>query len=270
MKNSRKVRGTRLAFPALPLLLVADLAVADPGAWPQAAGKGQAISTLTFSRSFSPKNAFGQRSRFTKAELGVFIEYGLTDTLTIGALPRFEFRENRFGMQADTNRGLSDSDIFLRSVLWRDNASVLSLQGTVIVPGGYDRRARLPLGDGAFGYEARLLAGHNFKVGEMPAFVELQVGYRFRAGSPADIVKVDATLGLRPADKWLILLQSLSDFSVRNQGTGGTDFDVSKLQISVVREIAPNVSIQLGAYKEIYGRNLNRGAAVLTALWIRF
>lgn len=82
---------------------------------------------------------------------------------------------------------------------------VFSLQGMVKVPAGYDTGDSPPLGDGQTDLELRLLVGQSFlreseagNVSDTPegsprreatrdgAFLGLELGYRWRAGDPAD------------------------------------------------------------------------------------
>ncbi len=69
--------------------------------------------------------------------------------------------------------------------------------------------------------DARMLAGYNFQLGALPAFVEAQAGYRWRNGRHADDVRADVTIGVRAHERLQILLQSFNAIAV--QRLAGTD-----------------------------------------------
>lgn len=259
---------------ALAMLLGAAPA-AWAGAWPQEPGAWQIITTTTAYRvstaGFDPQGQPTGGRRFRKIEFGPYIEYGLSPSWTLGAQPRLTLAESRAQGRTRRTGGLADSDLFLRRVIARGERDVLSLQGLVALPGGYDPDDDPSLGTGTADLELRLLYGRGFDLGGgASAFTEVQGGYRHRPGNPADQVRIDLTAGVRPVPNWLLLAQNFSQFSVRNARADGPDFDLHKLQLSVVHDLSRSLSLQIGAYREYEGRRIALGTAAFAALWIRF
>ena len=55
-----------------------------------------------------------------------------------------------------------------------------------------------------------------------------------------------------------------------NETAGGADYDVYKLQLSVVHDLDESVALQLGGWREVAGRNAGGGNALFGAFWLRF
>ncbi|MFD2265077.1 hypothetical protein ACFSM5_19390 [Lacibacterium aquatile] len=247
---------------------------ASAGAWTQGEGTGQLITTLTWYRTDTTYSADGVRtggSDYSRFELSPLLEYGATDSLTIGAQPRYQWlsHDRANGSSASSN-GLADIDLSARQRIWRSDNSVLSLQGLVKLPGTSNDSRRPGIGSEQIDLEPRILFGHGFTVGSWSGFLNLEGAYRFRLQEPADEIRFDATLGLRPVPDWLLLVQQLNTIGVSNEHGGGSDYDVYKTQLSVVYDVSSAVSIQLGGYVEQGNRNIDPGHALFTALWWRF
>ena len=146
---------------------------------------------------------------------------------------------------------------------------MVSLQATIGAPGTADHLAPQVANPNAE-YEARVLYGHGFTLGDMTGFLESDLAIRARAGTPADELHLDLTAGLRPRPDWLLLAQSFSTLGLRDNRPGGANYDVTKLQLSVVYSLTPRWSLQLGGYTEVAGRNVALGNAGLVAVWCRF
>ncbi|MEM6539226.1 MAG: hypothetical protein AAF668_16035, partial [Pseudomonadota bacterium] len=58
--------------------------------------------------------------------------------------------------------------------------------------------------------------------------------------------------------------------SVRNETPGGADFDIVKIQPSLVWRFSPSLSVRAGGLFEIAGRNLSLGRGAFIALWTEF
>jgi hypothetical protein len=264
--------------------LVAALALPQgdvlAGAWTQEAGSGQVINSFTFyalDQQFDSNRDLEDRGRFTKLEYSPYIEYGVTDRLTLGAQPFFQALSDEDGPGERDNAGLADVELFARQRLWKGDNAVLSVQGLVSVPGGYDPDADLPLGRDQVDVEGRVLWGAGYDVDGIGVFYDLSAAYRKRFDDPGDEVSLDVTLGVKPWSGWQVLIQSFNTIGVDNaDGTmsevRGSDleFDRYKLQVSVVRDITDSVALQAGAFSEFAGRNTGQGNAGFVALWFSF
>lgn len=247
-------------------------------AWTLPQGTGQAIFSTTYYRVEDRFDEDGDRAgqpRFSKLEIAGYVQYGITNDVTAGINPRLHYLEADSGNGEDTSTGLAATDFFIRARLWHDPSSVVSLQGLVKAP-NTDNTAEPALGFGQTDVELRLLLGHSGGLGKASYFTNIEAGFRKRFEAPADEARVDATLGLRPAGRWLLMLQSFNTVGLGNASgakivqTSGLDADRYQLQASVVRELTAALSLQIGVLRDVAGRNSGAGTAGVMGLWVRF
>jgi hypothetical protein len=256
------------------LLLSAALVpqAAGGGAWLAPEGHGQVIVTGSVSAATSAFDSAGHLQstpRISKTELQALIEYGLTDWLTAMAIPSLQ----HVGIAAPTDAqrtGFGNSEFGARARVIQQDNWVLSAQGTVRVPGTLDTGNPAAVGSTGFDVDLRGLFGLSFALGGLPAFVDVQLAQRFRAGGPPSEARVDLTFGLRTAPQWLVLVQQ---FNVVSEGSGRAPFmsnNYHKLQLSLVYDLAPQWSLQGGAFTTFAGRNALQENGLVTGVWYRF
>jgi hypothetical protein len=234
---------------------------AQAGAWTQAEGHGQVLVTATGSQADQSFDASGNtqsRPRYSKAELQALLEYGVTDWLTAILLPGLQ-RVDIAGPVEARRTGLGYTEFGGQARLLQGdlsgNAWVFSVQTTARVPGTFDTGNPAAIGYTGVEIDLRGLLGISFDAGGWPAFVDLQLGQRFRTGGPPNETRVDLTFGLRTAPQWLLLAQS---FNVIAQGSGDPPFtntNYYKLQFSVLYDLTPQWTLQAGLFTTIAGRN---------------
>jgi hypothetical protein len=133
-----------LRIPRVPLALIAaangfigaGTEAAWGGAWLLPPGDGQVIADTFFSDSNRAFDAHGQLvpvPSYRKFELGTYIEYGLTNWLTLVASPSYDRIQNP--PPGQSYNGLGESEIAARVGLYRSDASVLSFQAGLRSPG---------------------------------------------------------------------------------------------------------------------------------------
>ena len=260
-------------FLSLAAVLASSTALA--GAWPTAPGTVETITTVSSMNSSSP--AAGQviqgSNDFEKLEISPLIAYGLTDSTTLQVQPRWQ-RLTARDVNGTTTRteGFSDLEVAGRFRVWHDDqsGSVFSLQPLVSLPTGYDADRQPALGSGHPDYEMRGLFGTNLTVFGLPAFFDGEVAYRVRTGPPADEAKLDLTLGVRPDEDWMLMAQSFTTLTVGDAGAGYQPYKISKLEFSVVRQVASHVSLQFGYEFSPYHVNLGEEHTWLGSVWISF
>lgn len=257
----------------LGLALLGAPGIAWAGAWTMDAGRGQVITTGTFSQA---NDAFdGSRNtvsipRYRKIEIEPLLEYGVTDRLTLMFGPSFQHID--IAPPIDASRtGLGYTEFGGRFGIWRGDSWVFSGQTLVRVPGTSQTGNPAAIGYTNTEIDLRALLGKSFTLGNMPAFIDLQAAQRVRTGDPPSEFRFDATFGLWVAPQWLLLFQS---FNVVSEGAGTGPFfpayDYEKLQISVVYNFTPAWAVQLGAFTAFNGRNALQENALVTGLWYRF
>jgi len=255
IRASSHARGAALLIGSLAL---ASAASAPPAlAWTEEAGRGLAIVTLSAKDLSDRYDGGGRRRGGPNAgalELSPYIAYGLTPWLTGILQPRLTL--GRAG--GDTNLGFSDSDFGARIRLWRSDASVLSFQALARTPA-----APTSLGQRGWGSDLRFVAGRDLQIGSLGGYAALSAGRRFFSDRP-DEWRADLALGLRPAEGWLLIGESVN---LAQHGAAGWR---SLVQVSVVRDVVPGWSVQAGAWTTIAGRSYPAETGGLIGLWRRF
>jgi protein XagA len=115
----------------------------------------------------------------------------------------------------------------------------------------------------------------------MKSFLDAEAAYRFYAGKQPGEWRFDVTFGMRPLPGLLVMLQNFTSFTkapVISPGELGkfsfsTKYAHSawdKLQPTIVYDIAPQWSIQLGGIFTVAGTNAGREFGPLIGVWYRF
>lgn len=256
----------------LAMGLMASPTAAFAGAWTLGAGTGAATVSGTASQSNKAFDGSGKLQsipRYSKDELQALIEYGATDWLTVMLAPSLQ--HVGIGGPFDAQRtGLGYTDIGARMRLGNGDSWILSAQTTLRVPGTFDKSNVAAIGYTEPEIDVRGLLGYSFAVGAWPAFVDVQVAQRYRLGGPPDEFRTDVTLGVRPHDRWLLLMQS---FNVISEGAGSwgyPSYAYYKFQLSAVYALTPALSLQLGSYTTYWGRNALQENGMVLGAWYKF
>ncbi len=260
-----------LSMLLLSVMLFPQLAQA--GAWPQAEGTGQFITTLATSTSdtgFDGRDN-GRSLEFTKWELSSLASWGVTQDTSLFVKPTLQrLSADRTGGGSDRTFGVTDTEIGGTFAVWRGQGSVISLQPMARLPFFYNPDRNPALGSGHLDLEMRAMYGTNLSVAGLPAFFDGQVAWRERTGPPANEASLDLTLGVRVEPDLQILLQSFNTVSVGDSGPGYGEFRRHKVQVSAVYQLTDDLSLQLGVNQAIAGHNDGNETGVMAALWMKF
>jgi hypothetical protein len=233
-------------------------------------GDGQVIADTFFSDSTQAFDAHGRLipvPSYRKFELGTYIEYGLTNWLTLVASPSYDRIQNPPPGQSYSGPG--ESEIAARFGLYRTDTSVLSFQAGLRSPGASFADSLGPFAvRRAASLDVRGLAGRNVVVAAMEGFVEAQAGYRFYAAGQPGEWRIDLTMGLRPWPRLLVMLQSYT--SIVNGSLHFGHVSWTKLQPSLVYDIAPQWSVQIGGFITVVGINAGCELGPTAGVWYRF
>jgi hypothetical protein len=168
-----------------------------------ARGDGSVIAYTAFSdstRAFDAQGHLIPVPSYRKFELGTYIEYGLTNWLTLVAAPSYDRIHNP--PPGQSYNGPGESEIAARVGLYRTDTSVLSIQAGLRSPGASLADSLGPFEvRRASSLDVRGRAGRNVVVPAMEGFVEAQAGYRFYAAGQPGEWRIDLTMGLRPWPK---------------------------------------------------------------------
>jgi hypothetical protein len=251
-----------LAFSAL---LAA--AGAEAGAWLEPAGQGQIILGGTFAdslRAYDMNGRLAPVASYKKFELTAYMEYGATEAITLIAAPSvLDFRARPPG---ESYAGMGVLEAGGRVKLYEIEETIFSAQASLRE--ATNRRSRIFL-DTGHGLQAdvRLLIGRTFTILGFPAFSSLEIGYRSPGGFGHEI-RAEATLGVRPAEKVLVVLQTFNISAVHMAPLYPTRSN--KIALSAVYDVTQSISVQLGGIIALPGVNTTTERGIIGALWYRF
>ncbi len=265
----------RCAAVAITMLLGVVIGPSTARAqWPQPEGGGQVI--VGGGPYWARINGFDNRGNATsngslnRLDMTPYWEHGLTQRWTVGLAPRLQATWMDQTSTRSSGFGLSEVAIFARYALYRGERDAVGIQGTVYLPGIGPIRDPF-IAEPHASFEGRITYGRGFDLPwNTSGFASAGLGYRFRAGSPSDEVRFDVTAGWRVAPSVTLVGQYFGTVSVRNNGPGGPDYAIHRLQGSVVYDLNAQHSLQLGYMREVDGRRVALGQAVLLAWWYRY
>lgn len=225
-------------------------------------GRAQVIvkyERTTADQGYGPDASLVRIDPRRDATLSVFVEQGLTRSLTLQAkagATRGHDRWVRYSGRGPVEAGL-------RWTVRRDPRSSLAVY-LGAGEGGVGRNAGYATpGKGSLDLEARVLYGRSATWRGREVFVDLEAARLKREGL-ADETRLDATLGFRPAKRWLLLAQTYAGQADR----GDLDARWVKSEISIVRNIG-DWSLQGGWRDTVSGRETARDRGFVLGLWRR-
>lgn len=263
-----------LVFIILPLLF-SELAYS--GAW--TGPEGAIYNKFGFNYFSSDKqlNSDGDSvsagSEFTDFNFTYYGEYGLKDNLSIFGSAAFKSLEAKpdGGVSVDTS-GIGDVDLGVRYNLYNEGWGLVSLQGLVKIPSAYDEDDALPLGNGQYDLEVRVLYGRSLY--PKPMYYGVEVGYRGRADEPSDEVKYLLEFGYTVNNKVSLRAKLDGTLSAKNAGkipatpgnpTLAADFDIAKLDLTGSYTIEKDKFIEFSLSSTLYGRDTADGTTFSVA-----
>ncbi len=210
-------------------------------------GEGQAvrqagIQLLLCGQELRPgrrQERFRQHGTFRDYNLSNYIEYGLTNNLTLINSMVYKHIDKNETTADMTTWGVGDIDVAARYKLAEGNWGILSGQALLKIPSAYDKNDRLPLGNGQFDYEGKLLYGKSLYP-HIPGYVNLELGYRFRDGDPSDEFRylvefgIDVTKSIYGRLKLdgIYSIDNGNKFAYDGNPTTTNNFDLGKLEVT--------------------------------------
>lgn len=246
------------------MALALGTAEAAASAWPRP--PDETFVSITFG-AFSTAADAPEGEAFERLSLDYYMEYGLTERITVGG-------KAVAGLRTDADEAgevATDVAAFAQTLLWRGSAGdVISIRGRVTA--SLDDLASTPASDIDDGEELRaaLQYGRGLDTPWGNGWLDSALGYATYTGARADQVTADLTLGLRPAERWLGLVQMFGTVGLGNEELGGADFDAIKLKTAVGREFDAGPSVLLGLGGDVYTRGIDAGLEATLTLWTSF
>lgn len=268
-------RTGRILFAATSLAL-AGTASSDParaGAWPLPEGETLVILPVTVSKATDGFNSSGKvapRSSYSKNEVAPYVEYGLTESLTlVGTFAWLRDETDYYGITF-RQQGFSRAEAGLRVSLGEWRGTRFAVQPVIAVHGTSAGDDPFASRRGDMDHELDVIAGRSFNIFGVDGFTDTLIGYRHRpAGRPAQF-KSDVTLGLKPRDGTMLLVKSENFASVGRGNSAIASPSAAKLGASIVQDVAKPLAVEVGVMQTVAGRNIVRERALKFGLWHRF
>jgi len=244
------------------------------GAWTQEKGKSYHRVAANYYYADEEYNADGDsrpmafNGEFTDSNLNYYTEYGILDELTVMASVYYKMIEREDDYYKYETNGMGDVDLGARYRLHSSDIGIFSVQGLVKIPELYDEDDALPLGNGQYDYELRLLYGRSLWP-MIPGYMNLEAGYRWRAKAPSDefryLVEIGSELGQNfYARAKLDALVSMDNADTVTDDFGNPtstlEYDLAKLDLTLGYHIAKEWGLELGYTPAVWGENTAKGA----------
>ena len=264
-------------------LTAASATTGFAGAW--TAPKNAFYEKLSYNyyyahETFDPSGHRGSmpdNGKFTDHNISNYFEYGLLDSLTVINSLTYKWLENDNNSALTKGYGLGDVDLGLRyKLLDHEKAGIVSAQLLVKIPGTYDKNDPLPLGNGQFDTEVRLLYGRSLYPW-IPGYGNVEFGYRWRAEDPSDEIRYLVEFGVDITKDFYTRVKLDGTLSVDNgkktDGSGNptatNNFDLGKLDVAVGYKVTPAWGLEVSYRPDIYGQNTAAGANYSLALFYK-
>lgn len=254
---------------------------AKASAWVMEKGASQVITMVTYDvadRIFNEQAILVVSPKFQKSSINIYAEYGLTDRITLRLLPGYEMVQTGFSGELNKEKGFNRTGAGARIKLWSGRTQVVSVEATYFSRGEIRTTETNVLSRGTGDIDLRLLYGISRQLSlfkwRFDTFADFQAGYRYRDGAPPNEYHADMTLGVNLGSRWQVLTQT---FSIVSDGPGELEgqaefksFQLYKAQISAVYDVTDRISLQLGGFRTLFGRNIVEEKAGFGAIWVRF
>ena len=230
-------------------------------------GAGQAITTVTYDiadRFFNEQAPLVVSPKFQKGSINIYAEYGLTDWMTVRLLPSYELVQTGFSGERNKEKGFNSTGAGARFKLWSGRTQIVSVEATYFSRGEIRTTETNVVSRGKGDVDLRLLYGINRQFPllkwQFDTFADIQAGYRCRDGAPPNEYHADLTMGVNLGRRWQLLAQN---FNIVSDGLGEVEgqaefgsFQLYKGQISAVYDVTDRISLQLGGFRTLFGRNI--------------
>jgi hypothetical protein len=246
---------------AITTLFVSLGSAAWANPWLKDEGAGEVISSISVTRQEAGLSAGASADGFSS----LHVEYGVDRRATL--IVDAGFQQYTAGGQA---RAVFDTAwMGTRVALRRWDNSLLSFEASGGTSGIRDNPLPgAPLSLDGMG-EARLMFGEGFEILGRHAFAGIEGGWRWRAGPPADELRLDAGAGIAPWESGLLMLQSFSISGLGSAKGAYRRYDLVKLQLSFAQRLSPHWWVQAGVIDTVAGADAGEAGAIF-ALWWSF
>lgn len=255
----------------IPTLMLGALTVSIPSqsaSLTRDEGKGMLSVMYYFYTSNTYYDNSGNKyktPRFYKHELNLYLEYGLKNDLMF----TFQTALDYLKQSGDSSTGISDFEIGLQKKIYHQNNNVVSVKGSLIVPGLYNANEKPYISLGKFGAEISLLTGMYMN----KFYIDNQIGFR-RYQNDINFLKDSLMIGIKPTEKFEYI--ALFDFWYGLNGKPEGRFTINPKQrflqmYNIFRYKYTNDLSFVGGFSvNLYSRNTGSGNHIFLGIWKEF
>lgn len=274
-----KRRALSRCTPHLCLALFVILETADQaafaGAWPKPPGETELIVTASHVLAHREFNATGNavsRPRFRKIELEAYLEHGLTEDLTlVGKLARSSEQTKVFNLTfTDTQFRRLELGARYFVYEWESQETLYSVEPIIGLHLATESNDPVASRSGDVDFELAVTIGRPFSLFGWQGFSDTRTAYRYRPGNRPAEVRADVTLGVRPVEDWLVMLKSANHQSFGTSIPRGGHTRHARMDLSVVHQVVPELSIEVGAFRSLHGVNTLKETGLKLGFWYHF
>jgi hypothetical protein len=243
---------------------------AHAGAWTLDRGHLSAFAGATASRAasfYGDSGVPGGRVVFNKLLSQGWLEYGLTDAVTLFAAPEYTLAQSDAGGSGRQLIRSSSVEAGLR-ILLLSRIGMVSVQTSVKSAGAFDMSVSSG-GEAGRQFETRLLYGRSFKLLGKDAFIDVEAAKRWIAKPRPDEWVLDATAGWKATKNNQILVQSFTFATDGAVTPPYRPYALSKVQFSWVHRLSRRWSLQSGYFFSVAGRNIVKETGVVSTVWFQ-
>lgn len=211
---------------------------------------------------------FPNHGEFKDLNESLYIEYGYTPYLSVIANMVYKYLRYEDDSMVSKTYGVADIELAARYCIWKKNGSSLSSQGLLKIPEAYNENKPVPLGNGQYDFEIRLLFGQSLHP-LIPGYLNLEAGYRFRLEEPADEFRYLVEAGSDITQNLYVRVKLDGIMGIGNDDpmtdrlgnpTTTLDFDLGKLDICFGYKITDHWGVEGAWTPSLFGKNTASGA----------
>ena len=221
-------------------------------------------------RYFDRKGKLRSRGDYKKYDLQLFAEHGALDGLTVFGSTALQKIRAEDGKTYE-RKGLGRSEIGARARLWTDGQWIVSAQTSAVFAGAKAGGGLVVTGETDDQLDVRGLVARSFEIFGRQAFVDVAGGYRFRSGDPANEVRIDASFGVRPVERLLVLTQSFNQIgTARWRGPFPLKQRIHKLQAAALFDLSESLQLIGAAFFSPDGRDALDETGATIGIGVKF
>jgi len=247
---------------------------AQAGAWNQNAGEGLVITTSGWfhaSDLFQGDDVRVDFNGFTKTEMRLWLESGLTQNLTLvvnGAYQDLDYRDN---LNVIKYEGFDDVDIGVQWQVVRKEGLAAAIRASYVIDSRIDNRF-LDVQSNGDTLEFRALLGQSRETLIGDFFHDTQLAARMGYQGQFDSVHGTFTLGYKPTERYSLMAQGFADYTQSLADDGDRNQDRSQIsgQLSLVHQFKPGRYAQIGGKMTFDGKNAVKERALLFSVWTEY